>query len=65
MNCPKDGHTLEFVSGDFPTGVSSNGYHESRYEEGFYCERCGTVYDEAELHELIDEGNDPELAWPI
>lgn len=49
MNCPRDGHALESVSGDYPTGVSSNGYHESRYEEGWYCERCRTVFDDSDV----------------
>jgi hypothetical protein len=52
MNCPKDGFTLEFISGDYPTGVSSDGYHEMRYEEGRQCPKCETVYDESDVSEL-------------
>jgi len=53
MNCPRDGYALEFVSGDYPTGVTApDGYQESRYEEGFYCAHCGRVFDESDVSEL-------------
>lgn len=42
--CPKCEEPLTFVSGDFPTGVSSLGYHEMSYEEGYYCERDNEVF---------------------
>lgn len=64
--CPKDGCELEFISGDFETGVSHpDGTKERHYDEGFYCARCGTAYDESELDELIAEGKDPEFMRPI
>lgn len=52
MNCSKDGCPLEFISGDFETGVTTpDGEKERHYNEGYYCARCGTAYDEAELSE--------------
>jgi hypothetical protein len=65
MNCPQDGCELEFISGQFDTGVvAPDGYRESIWQEGFYCAKCGTTYDESELDELIAEGNDPEFVRP-
>ena len=53
MNCPKDGFTLEFISGDYGTGVvAPDGIEEVRYEEGWYCAKCGTAYDESDVSEL-------------
>lgn len=49
--CPKDGYPLEAVSGNFATGVSMDGYHETRYEEGLFCEKCRTVYDPSDVIE--------------
>ena len=52
MNCPKDGHLLEWFSGDYPTGVvAPDGYAEQRNEEGFYCPHCGRIYDESDVSE--------------
>lgn len=62
MNCPQDGTTLEFIFGDFGTGVfHPDGTQKTDYDEGFQCPQCRTVYDESELNELIAEGNDPEF----
>lgn len=45
--CPRDGTTLEFVSGTYGTGVfAPDGGQEMRDEEGLYCETCDRVYDE-------------------
>jgi hypothetical protein len=50
MNCPECNTELEFIYGDFETGVAApDGYRESVYEEGFYCAKCAATYDESEL----------------
>ena len=50
MNCPKDGHLLEFISGTFGSGVfAPDGVQEMLYEEGWRCPKCGTIYDESDL----------------
>lgn len=49
MECPRDNTPLEPIAGDFRTGVSSNGCHETQYQEGMYCPQCGTVYEESDL----------------
>lgn len=65
MNCPEDGFPLEFISGNYRTGVvAPDGVQEMLYGEGWQCPRCHTVYDESELEELIAEGNDPEFVRP-
>jgi hypothetical protein len=52
MNCPKDGHTLEFISGDFPTGViAPDGGKETAHEEGYYCPHCHLVFEESDVSE--------------
>jgi hypothetical protein len=52
MNCPKDGFTLEFISGDYGTGVfHPDGTQETRYDEGWICPKCDTVYDESDVSE--------------
>ena len=52
MNCPRDGHALEFISGDFGTGVfAPDGGQEIVYGEGWQCPKCGTVYDESDVSE--------------
>lgn len=48
-HCPKcnDG-LMEFISGDFETGVvAPDGGRERLYEEFYRCDRCGFVDDEA------------------
>jgi hypothetical protein len=52
MNCPRDGHTLEFISGTFGTGVfAPDGGQETRYQEGWQCPKCETIYDELDVSE--------------
>jgi uncharacterized protein with PIN domain len=53
MKCPQCNNTdLEFVSGQFDTGVvAPDGYRESFYEEGFYCPKCNYIYDERDVFE--------------
>ncbi len=53
MNCPKhEDVELEFVSGDYSTGVvAPDGYAETRYEEGFHCYRCNVTYDPSDLED--------------
>jgi uncharacterized protein YbaR (Trm112 family) len=65
-NCPKCQNRLEYVAGDYQTGVvAPDGYRESCYQEGFYCERCNQYYDNTDLDDLVAEGNDPEFMRPI
>lgn len=46
MACPECDSEVEYVSGDFDTGVvAPDGYREKQWEEGFYCPRCKRVYD--------------------
>ncbi len=48
--CPRDGHTLEFVSGTYGTGVyAPDGYQESQYQEGLYCPKCETVFEDGDI----------------
>ncbi len=55
MRCPKHQDVeLEFQHGDYPTGVSSLGYSETRYEEFYYCFKCDIGYDPADLEENQD-----------
>ena len=42
--CPVCAGPLESVAGDYRTGVSMNGYHETVYDEGYWCERCKRVF---------------------
>jgi hypothetical protein len=50
MNCPRDGHTLEFISGTFGTGVfAPDGGQETQYQEGWQCPKCETIYDESDV----------------
>jgi hypothetical protein len=57
MNCPKDGHTLEFISGTFGTGVfAPDGGQETLYQEGWQCPKCETIYDESDVSETDFEG---------
>jgi hypothetical protein len=50
VNCPKDGHTLEFISGTFGTGVfAPDGGQEMVYQEGWQCPKCETIYDESDV----------------
>lgn len=53
MSCPICLSTdLEFLSGDYHTGVvAPDGYRETRYEEGYQCRKCGAVCSEGELLE--------------
>jgi hypothetical protein len=52
MNCPRDGHTLEFISGTFGTGVfAPDGGQEMVYQEGFWCPKCEKIYDESDVSE--------------
>lgn len=52
LNCPKDGYSLEFISGTFGSGVfAPDGVEETLYEEGFECPHCGTIYDESDVSE--------------
>jgi len=55
MLCP-NGHKVEYVEGDFPTGVESMGMKEYAHEKGYYCEHCDKVFD------LDDLENDPRNA---
>ena len=57
MNCPECKTELDFISGDFGTGVfAPDGVEEVRYEEGYYCARCGRTFDADEL----DDDEDPQ-----
>lgn len=50
--CPKCKSELEFVSGDFPTGVRApDGYRERHYEEGYYCGKCRQTFDPEDVEE--------------
>lgn len=52
MNCPNDGSPLEFISGDYGTGVyAPDGVQERRYQEGWSCWLCGRVFEEDEMDE--------------
>lgn len=52
MNCPKDGHRLEFISGTFGSGVfAPDGAQEMLYEEGWQYPKCETIYDESDVME--------------
>lgn len=56
MNCPKCGSELEFISGDFGTGVfTPDGVEEIRYEEGFSCPRCHMILDADDLEDEPEE----------
>lgn len=50
--CPKGHPGLEYVEGDFPTGVESLGYKEYTHEKGYYCEKCDHVYDQEDIEEV-------------
>lgn len=49
--CPKHGNVeLEFVSGDYSTGVvAPDGARETRFQQGLYCFKCDAVYDESDV----------------
>ena len=50
MKCPKCDSDLEFVSGDYPTGVvAPDGGREMVYQEGFQCWHCGLIVDADDL----------------
>ena len=52
--CPEcNGDELEFISGDFGTGVfAPDGYEERLHEEGYRCVTCDRIFD---LSDLEDE----------
>lgn len=62
--CPNG--LLEFISGEFGSGVfAPDGAQEMLHEEFYECDRCGRKFDPDEIDELIAEGNGPDpLAWP-
>lgn len=67
MNCPncRTG-ILEFVSGEFGSGVfHPDGAEERLYEEFFECDQCGHKTDAEEINEQIAEGHGPDpITWP-
>jgi hypothetical protein len=52
--CPScESHDLIDISGDYPTGVfAPDGGQESRYEQGYRCNQCGAITDQAELDRI-------------
>lgn len=67
MNCPNcSTGRLEFVSGEFGSGVvHPDGTEETLHEEFFECDQCGHKTDEEEINEQIAEGYGPDpIIWP-
>ncbi len=51
MNCPECNTGLEFISGQYNTGVvAPDGYRESIWQEGYYCSRCNYIFDLDDLN---------------
>lgn len=55
MNCPKCRSKLEFISGQYDTGVvAPDGYRESAWQEGYYCKRCDQIYELSDIEPVGD-----------
>lgn len=55
--CPNCGSKdLEFISGDYGTGVfAPDGAEEKQYQEGYYCPRCGGSFEKGDLEAAQQE----------
>lgn len=56
MACPICKGEVEYISGDYGTGVfAPDGSEEVRWEEGYYCPRCGRAFSVEDCEDYLCE----------